>query len=503
MSFFPFADAATAAVSPLSRRRNNHHRHRRTRKDDYDPYLGLAWGRQIDVDQSLSVKSKSPSRSPSPPIEFNHENIDWFNGLTSQPSPPPEKVDAPSSRSHSMSLSMPSQSISMSMSSPSRSMPISTPTYTPNDAGLVKEPTEDSSTDEVSGGLQVGLVVAVVFIVAMCIAFLTIRRRNVVKQHRLNEQESDSDDDSKETDEASAKERDPEGGSKSDEFKQESKSADSKKIGVFNVDTSCSWIPSSDSSGSNIKEPIFIPAISSDEEIDYKSTNEDHPEEKEEHEDEEKLDISDGIQPIVRRISQLDATTEPNEIKDSDHVEQAENPALDIKEVTRVERALLDEILTGMQNSPDRAAKTPENSPDRSAMADASRANNEKTEVWREEFRRDIRSGLARMTSIHQQMLDQQAMLQAQAPAEIRNKYYSVISRTAIQRAELESKKIELETKRAELELKTLDLELRKIEVEEKSLANTVSSSEESDIDQRDRNDNDDVDISISEIKEG
>ena len=372
----------------------------------------------------------------------------------------------------------------------------------PNDAGLVKEPPEDSSTDEVGGGLQIGLIVAVVFIVAMCIAFLIIRRRNVVKQqqnHRFNEQESDSDDDSKENDEASAKERDPEGGSKSDELKQESKSADSKKIGVFSVDTS--WIPSSDSSGFNTKEPIFIQAISSDEETDYKSTNEYHPEEKKEHEDEdeEKVDLSDEIQQIVRRISQLDATAEPDETKDSDHVDQTEEPALVIEEVTRVERALLGEILTGMQNSPDRAMKTPENSPDRSIEV-ASRANNEKAEIWREEFRRDILSGLAKMTSIHQQMLDQQAMLQA--PAEIRNEYYSVISRTAIQRAELESKKIELETKRAELELKTLDLELRKVEIEEKNLANKVSSSEESDIDQRDKND-DDVDISISEIKEG
>ena len=109
---------------------------------------------------------------------------------------------------------------------------------------------------------------------------------------------------------------------------------------------------------------------------------------------------------------------------------------------------------------------------------------NDTVEMWREELRQDIRSGIGKMTSIHQQMLDQQAMLHA--PPEIRNEYYRVISRTAIQRAELESKKLAVETKRAELELKMLDLQLRKVEIQEKELANRVSSSEGSDTDQRD-----------------
>lgn len=151
------------------------------------------------------------------------------------------------------------------------------------------------------------------------------------------------------------------------------------------------------------------------------------------------------------------------------------------------EQAILDEIFSGMKLSSDTALDTSQHSFDRSATEtdDASPSlsvENDKSEIWiwREDFRQDIRTGIVQMNSIHQQMLDQHIMLEA--PEETRNKYYRAIAHNAIQRAELESKKIGLETERTEVELKIVDFQLRKVEIQERGSANKVNSS---DADQR------------------
>jgi len=93
---------------------------------------------------------------------------------------------------------------------------------------------------------------------------------------------------------------------------------------------------------------------------------------------------------------------------------------------------------------------------------------------WRDEFRKDIRSGIEKMVSIRQQMLEQQVM--QSAPEEIKNEYYSSISRIAVQRADMESKKIELEYKRLELESKKIELEAIRVDEEKKRLIPNVGN---------------------------
>jgi hypothetical protein len=94
---------------------------------------------------------------------------------------------------------------------------------------------------------------------------------------------------------------------------------------------------------------------------------------------------------------------------------------------------------------------------------------------WRDDIRKDIQSGIDKMCSIHMQILEQYAM--KSAPEEIKDEYYRAISRTAVQRAEVEAKVIELESKRAELELKKIELESMQLS-EKKAVVSDTNSSD-------------------------